>query len=179
LWNTFANTQCPVSGGRGANAAADFAANKTIGIVPLYGTMLIGNDLGSGVLSGVPVIVGSITTNGSVIGEVLHTLTVGQLPSHTHNYSNSGTTSGESALHTHTLNGGSDFYVGTGTVGGNTGNNFVSIQGPSLISGVTTTESAGHTHNFSFSGTTDGGTGGGAAGNNTPRAMVGYWIIKL
>jgi hypothetical protein len=30
LWNNFDNTLCAVSGGRGANAAADFNANKTI-----------------------------------------------------------------------------------------------------------------------------------------------------
>jgi microcystin-dependent protein len=174
LWNTFANTQCPVSGGRGANAAADFAANKTIGIVPLYGTMLIGNDLGSGVLSGVPVISGSITTNGSYIGEVLHTITVGQLPPHTHGYSGSGTTAIESANHQHPE---TTFMQSSGVTGPGSGG--PAFLGNNVASQFTGSENTTHTHSFSWSGTTDNGTGGGAAENNTPRAMVGYWIIKL
>jgi hypothetical protein len=174
LWNTFSNTTCPVSGGRGANAAADFAANKTIGIVPLYGTMLIGNDLGSGTLAGVPVISGSITTNGSYIGEVLHTITVGQLPPHTHNYSGSGTTASENVSHTHSETA---FMQSSGITAAGSG-------GPAFLGANTGGQSTGaesnpHVHPFSWGGTTDSGTGGGAAENNTPRAMVGYWMIKL
>jgi hypothetical protein len=37
LWNSWANAQAPVSGGRGASAAADFAANKTIAVPDLRG----------------------------------------------------------------------------------------------------------------------------------------------
>ena len=167
LWNNCSNTLCPVSTGRGANSSSDFSANKTITVLPLSGTMLIANDFGNGTLTGVPVISGSGSgTNTSIIGEVLHTLTVGQLPSHTHNYN--GTTSGESATHTHgyqllttaNITGGGIFPAGAGTTGSNTG-----------------TESNGHTH--TYSGTTDVGTGGQGAANNTPRSMVGYWVIKL
>lgn len=33
-WNNYSNTQCPVSGGRGVSAAADYAAHKTISLPP-------------------------------------------------------------------------------------------------------------------------------------------------
>jgi hypothetical protein len=48
LWNSWANAQAPVSGGRGANAAADFAANKTITVPDLRGTVLAGMDIMNG-----------------------------------------------------------------------------------------------------------------------------------
>lgn len=44
LWNNLGNTQAPVSGGRGASAAADFAANKTLGLPDLRGRVIAGKD---------------------------------------------------------------------------------------------------------------------------------------
>lgn len=168
LWNNCSNSLCAVSGGRGANPAADYAANKTIQVLNLAGTMVVGNDLFQNILSGVPTISGGgIETNTSIIGEVFHTLTAGQLPAHTHSYS--GTTSSENVGHTHTYNvvtfsnitGGGAFPAGDGTTPASTSQ-----------------ESAQHQH--TFSGTTDScGTCSGSAANNTPRAMVGYWMIKL
>ena len=40
LWNTCSNAVCPVSGGRGASAAADFAANKTLTLFPMKGRIV-------------------------------------------------------------------------------------------------------------------------------------------
>lgn len=40
LWENTSNNYCPVSGGKGANAAADFAANKTIRIPLVLGRAL-------------------------------------------------------------------------------------------------------------------------------------------
>lgn len=37
-WTNYNNTQCPVSGGRGASAAADWAANKTLTLPVKYGS---------------------------------------------------------------------------------------------------------------------------------------------
>jgi hypothetical protein len=75
LWNTYSNTQCPVSGGRGANAAADFAANKTIGTFNMQGTGIMGVDGMGGtptnLLNGVTVVNGSATIAGSILGEKL------------------------------------------------------------------------------------------------------------
>lgn len=88
LWNNFTNTVCAVSTGRGANAAADFAANKTIqlpnkrNIVP-GGLDDMGNTAAGG-YAGVPVVSGDVTTAGSVIGETLHTLVAAEIAAHTH-----------------------------------------------------------------------------------------------
>ena len=51
LYNSCANAQAPVSGGRGANAAADFAANKTITVLDLRGTVIGGMDVINGSVS--------------------------------------------------------------------------------------------------------------------------------
>lgn len=45
LWTEFADAQAPVSGGRGASAAADFAANKTITLPDMRGRALFGLDV--------------------------------------------------------------------------------------------------------------------------------------
>jgi hypothetical protein len=48
-WSNFSNTVCPVSGGRGANAAADYAANKAIGLISMRGVAFAGvDDMGAG-----------------------------------------------------------------------------------------------------------------------------------
>ena len=52
IWNNWANAQAPVSGGRGASAAADFAAAKTIAIPDLRGRVVAGLDNMGGVAAG-------------------------------------------------------------------------------------------------------------------------------
>jgi hypothetical protein len=44
LWNNLANSEAAVSGGRGASAAADFAANKTLTLPDARGRAIIGFD---------------------------------------------------------------------------------------------------------------------------------------
>jgi microcystin-dependent protein len=93
-WNNFSNTQCPVflpngtATTRGANAAADYAANKAIAVYDKRGKGEIGVDgMGAPVtnrLSGVPVTSGSVTSPGSVIGQNLHTLIAAEMPTHNH-----------------------------------------------------------------------------------------------
>ncbi len=52
LWNNLSNTAAPVSGGRGATAAADFAANKTIGLPDMRGNVPAGlDDMGNSAAS--------------------------------------------------------------------------------------------------------------------------------
>lgn len=73
FWNSMGDAQAPVSGGRGASAALDFAANKNITISNLMsGAALVGT---GGVQ---PAIHG---TNG---GFEDHTLTIAEMPSHDH-----------------------------------------------------------------------------------------------
>jgi hypothetical protein len=81
LWNRVTQTYCPVAGGRGASALADFNAGKTIDL-PLFAGSAIGI-AGSG--SGL-----TTRATGEVDGDETHTLTLAQLPSHTHDVTDVG-----------------------------------------------------------------------------------------
>jgi len=88
LWNGTSNTDCPVSGGRGASAAADFAANKTIGLPDMRGRVMAGHDVlhntaasrltysSAGDVPG--------NTLGASGGEQTHALSVAEIPAHQH-----------------------------------------------------------------------------------------------
>lgn len=87
LWNSMADTEAPVSGGRGASAAADFAAHKTITLPDARGRVIVGKDnmggtTASRITSGGCGITG--TTLGTSGGSQTHTLTEAQLAAHTH-----------------------------------------------------------------------------------------------
>ncbi len=87
LWNSMANAEAPVSSGRGASAAADFAANKTITIPDARGRVVAGKDdmggtTASRLTSGGSGITG--TTLGVAGGTQTHTLTTAEMPAHTH-----------------------------------------------------------------------------------------------
>ncbi|OQW38093.1 MAG: hypothetical protein A4E20_04785 [Nitrospira sp. SG-bin2] len=90
LWNSMADAQAPVSTGRGASAAADFAANKTITLPDARGRVIAGQDDMGGTSANR--LVGTLT--GSLDGDILgnsggeegHKLTVAELAAHTHTY---------------------------------------------------------------------------------------------
>lgn len=91
LWGTYSDTICPVSTGRGLSAAADWAANKQIGLPDKRGFSPIGlTDMGNTDLAnittgaGVPFAIGSATAAGSKAGEIIHTLLAAEMPTHTH-----------------------------------------------------------------------------------------------
>lgn len=69
LYAAFANAICPVSGGRGANALADFNASKTLTLLDLRGRAAFGlDDMGSSAsnwLTGVNFQTGDKSTGGS------------------------------------------------------------------------------------------------------------------
>lgn len=91
LWNSMADAQAAVSSGRGASAAADFAAHKTITLPDARGRVIAGKDnmggtTASRLTSGGAGIVG--TTLGIAGGSETHTLTTAQLANHSHGLTN-------------------------------------------------------------------------------------------
>jgi hypothetical protein len=105
LWNGLADGQAAVSGGRGASAAADYAANKTIALLDLrFATIKGVADMGNSTttVNGAVTINGGATANtaGASVGAQVCTLTTAQLAAHTHDV---GTyTTVENGAHTHT-----------------------------------------------------------------------------
>lgn len=173
LWDNYANGQCAVSTGRGASAAADFAANKTIGLPDHRSATIVGfDDMGNsaaGLAASAPVVSGSAILAGSTIGANTHTLLTAEAPAHTHSFS--ATTSSDNA-HSHTFSGTSST-DGAHTHTGSTGDNNINHQHTYTIAatmvgtftgggsngwgGSTTasTSTAGNNHQHAF--TTDSG----------------------
>lgn len=111
LWDNLAEAQAPVSTGRGASAAADWAANKTITLPDFRGRALIGAGTGAGLTA---------RTLGDTDGAETHQLTEAELASHSHTFS--GQVSGQEGAGGVTLyqNGGT---TATSTVGSDTAHN--------------------------------------------------------
>jgi hypothetical protein len=75
LWTNISNTYPAVSGGRGASAAADFAANKTLALSKVLGRSLLVGGAGSGLTS---------RALGETGGAETVTLDTTMIPSHNH-----------------------------------------------------------------------------------------------
>jgi microcystin-dependent protein len=71
LWNNVSDTFAPVTGGRGASASADFAAQKPIALTKTMGRALAISGAGSGLTA---------RTLGQTLGEEVHTLLQAELP---------------------------------------------------------------------------------------------------
>lgn len=100
LWNSMANNEAPVSGGRGVDATTDFNAGKTINLPDLRGRVAMGKDNMGGTDAGR---VTSSSTNGGNAdtlggsgGSQTHTLSTNEMPSHTHEvyYGSAGASGG-------------------------------------------------------------------------------------
>lgn len=161
LWNNYSDTFCPVSTGRGANAAADWAANKTIQLRNKQGVVPGGlDDMGAtaaGAYASVPVVSGGATTASSILGENLHQIITAELPAHTH--ANTLTDPG----HSHSVQPKPDVaFNGGGAIG-----SF------SQTGGVTTgTSATGIT-------ITNASVGSDTAHNNVQRTVLGTFYRKL
>lgn len=162
LWTNCPDAHCPVVGGRGGSAAADFAANKQITVFDLRARAPIGlDDMGasaSGRLLSSNVTSGGgdgPTTPQATGGEANHVLTVAELAAHNHTATDSG--------HTHSI----PTFQGGGTV----------------MQNVTTASSQAVT-NILATGTgtaniTVANTGSGTAHNNMSPFVLGSWYLKL
>lgn len=101
LWTNISQTYAPVTGGRGASAAADWAANKPIALTKMLGRALgvAGGAAGAGL---------TLRTVGMNVGEESHTLTEAEMPLHGHPFrmvaqtasSTSGATTGGFLINT-------------------------------------------------------------------------------
>lgn len=94
FWNQYSNALCPVSGGRGANAAADFAANKTLTIPDETGRVSINQG-------------GGTYTAGDPVGSATQTLTDVNNGPHTHGVTYNGSPAVESLMF-HSATAGND-----------------------------------------------------------------------
>lgn len=177
LWTNFSNTQCPVSGGRGANPAADFAALKTIQMLDMRGMAPIGMDTMAGApttkLNGVPVTSGAPTQAGSILGEILHTLITAELAQHAHNVSD--------PQHSHGVNDPQHFHQIFGNMTAVVGTIFATTTGIGAGPGTATTDSrsTGISIQNASTGISIQNAGGNFGHNNVSLAMTGTHYFKL
>ena len=166
LWQNCTNAHCPVPGGRGGSAAADFAANKQITLPDWRGRIPVGlDDMGAtaaGRLQAKNVTSGgdTVTTPGATGGESVHTLSLTEIP--TINLNSLMHDPG----HIHTQPGGFAFVLtapgGPGSFAGGTNNESTAASTPSATTGIT----------FDL-------FGGNGNHNVMNPFMLGSWFMKL
>jgi hypothetical protein len=166
MWSTYADSVCAVSGGRGASAAADYAAGKTITLLDMRGKFPCGLDTmgatSAALLTAATFSLGDGSTAASYGGEATHTLVKAEVPVQ----SVSGNTGNDTPDHSHSglPVWGSVYYDGANWQNGY----------PYSTGGSTSGASTRHTHPFTAS--TDGG---GGPHNNYPPFVTGTWYWKL
>ena len=161
LWSV--DDSLTVSGGRGASAANDWAASKTIVLPDWRGLALMGRDsMGNSAAGNLPagqVTGGNADALGKVAGTATHTLTISQMPAHDH----TGVT-GIIPAHNHG-------YQIRGVTVADTGTPVGSVAGTDVQNSTTSTENA-HNHTIASQG-------GGTAHPNVSPAKLATILIKL
>lgn len=169
LWDTDANLA--VSGGRGASAAADWSANKTIALPDWRGRALAFlDDMGNSAAGRLTAAYfgTAATALGAAGGTQSHALIQAELAQHAHSFA--GTTGTESQSHTHAYSNA----LGAGN-GAQAGGDFTAAR---FVTNNTTTGTESTTHTHSFSGTT-GTTGSGQAFSIVQPTMLATIYLKL
>lgn len=162
LWGALANAQAAVSGGRGASAAADWAANKTLTIPDSRtGKSLVG--------------AGSGFTIGATGGATTKTLVEANLPSHFHAAGSLSTDSTGSHQHNHGYASNSAAAPQYGTAG--SAHNRRHLGATDALGNNPLTSSSG-SHSHTISGNT-GSTGSGTAFDVMNPWLSINWMIKL
>lgn len=147
IWTGVSNTFAPVSGGRGANAAGDFAANKTIAFPRSLGRALGAAGAGSGLTS---------RSLGQFLGEENHQMTLAELVAHVHSITDPGHVHGitdPGHFHTFDAAGSNQAVASSGqnfrqTGTGNTGTSGTGISINAATTGIAGTNSAGSSTPF-------------------------------
>lgn len=164
LWNNYTDTKCPVSGGRGVSAAADWGANKQIALPNMKGRGAVGVD-GMGAARANILPDGNVTsgggdtgdTNAAFGGEANHLLLVAEAPTGLHSLNN------PTHVHPGVPNAGSAL-LGGGGVG--------ALQNGAVVAGTIDTGAAAP-------GLTLTDNAGGGAHNNMSPFALGTWYVKL
>ncbi|WP_456624361.1 phage tail protein [Bradyrhizobium sp. P5_C12] len=153
LWG--ADSNLAVGGGRGASAAADFSANKTLALPDCRGRVLASlDDMGNSAASRLTssYFGSTATTLGAVGGAESQTLTAAQMPSHNHGVTDPG--------HSH------PYFLGLSSSPGN------------LSLSATANSSSGAT-NTATTGITIQNTGGGSAHPIVQPTILATTYIKM
>lgn len=160
LWS--ADTTLAVSGGRGATAAGDYAANKKIDLPDYRGRVVAGlATMGNTASTNIPdaQVDGGETadTLGATVGASTQTLTTAQIPAHTHT-----ATTDTTGAHTHTQTVKSSGFAQSGV-------------SSVATSGADATSSAGaHSHVVTVQN-----AGGGGSHPNVQPSILATFYIKL
>lgn len=150
------NTSLVVVGGRGANAAADWAANKQLTLPDWRGRVPVGLDTMGNIAANV---VPGATSLNYKAGAQTVTLTVSQMPAHSH----TGETLGA---------GAHDHEQQASVEGSGHGRQIQTVNGGGPLIDFPTSSVPPHSHGLSIDD-----TGGGAAHNNLqPSAGITYYI---
>lgn len=124
---------------------------------------------------------GSSYSVGSTGGEDKHTLTIDEMPTHSHVLSLSGLTTNESGAHTHNViyyaNGQAMYAVGVAGMGSGGASSFYISKASDSRFNLTTQSSGSHTHTVSGSGTIES-TGSSALHENRPPYYALCFIMK-
>lgn len=162
LWS--ADPTLAVSGGRGANAATDFASGKRIDLPDFRSRSFVGlADMGNVTSALIPnsMVDGGETniTLGATLGVSEHALSIAQMPSHNH----PGSETSQNGEHSHTIPGYASSSVGGAFGSGNT-----------PLANIGTSTAGLHRHDVSV-----GAQGGGQPHPNMPPSAFVTIYIKL
>jgi hypothetical protein len=166
LWTNFTDAHCPVVGGRGSTAGADFSASKQITAPDLRSRSPFGLDDMGGAASG-RLLASNVTSGGgdgvttpaATGGESNHTLTLAEAPA--------GQFTFNDAAHQHNV-GSQNATIIAGSLGP------IIIQQPAGGPGPNNTSTSA-----SGTGASISDHAGSGAHNNMPSFILGTWFVKL